>query len=263
MNVKIALLASLITLNLFSLSNFSERSKREFTRNVNTKEYDWYYESRNNGEPPLSPKETRDIISKYPVYYLGSTEKKTIYLTFDEGYENGYTEKILDILKKHKAPAAFFVVEPYIKSNPEIIKRMEVEGHLVCNHSAHHPSMAAVIDLEKFKVELQEVEKAYKEVTGKDIAKFFRPPMGKYSDLSLKYSTDLGYKTIFWSFAYRDWIPEEQPSHEYAMNKIISKTHNGAIILLHAVSKTNAEILDQLITKWKEDGYEIKSLEEL
>ncbi|MGM9973540.1 MAG: delta-lactam-biosynthetic de-N-acetylase [Clostridiaceae bacterium] len=262
MNIKITLLASLIALNLFPSSNFSSKPKGEITT-INTKEYDWYYESRSSGEPPLSPKETRDIISKYPVYYLGNIEKKTIYLTFDEGYENGYTETILDILKKHKVPAAFFVVEPYIKSNPEIVKRMEAEGHLVCNHSAHHPSMASVLDKEKFKIELQEVERIYKEVTGKEIAKFFRPPMGKYSELSLKYTTELGYKTIFWSFAYRDWIPEEQPSHEFAMNKILSKTHNGAIILLHAVSKTNAEILDQLITRWKADGYEIKSLEEL
>ena len=139
MNIKIALLASLITVNLFPSNNFLNTARREFTTTVNTKEYDWYYESRKNGEPPLSPKETRDMVSKYPVYYLGNTEKKTIYLTFDEGYENGYTETILDILKKHKVPAAFFVVEPYIKSNPEIVKRMESEGHLVCNHSAHHP----------------------------------------------------------------------------------------------------------------------------
>ena len=263
MNVKLVALASLITFNLCSPINASQWAKKEFTSNVNTKEYDWYYESRNNREPPLSPKETRDIISKYPVYYLGDTGKKILYLTFDEGYENGYTEKILDVLKKHKVSAAFFVVEPYIKSNPEIIKRMEAEGHLVCNHSAHHPSMASVLDKEKFKLELQQVEEAYKEVTGKDMLKYFRPPMGKYSDLSLKYTSELGYKTIFWSFAYRDWIPEEQPTHDYAMEKIISKTHNGAIILLHAVSKTNAEILDQLISKWKEEGYVIKSLEEL
>ena len=263
MNVKLLALASLITINLCSLTQGSTWANREIINNLSTKEYDWYYESQNNGKPPLSPKETRDIIKKYPVYYLGSPEKKVIYLTFDEGYENGYTESILDVLKKHKVPAAFFVVKPYIKSNPQIVKRMVSEGHLVCNHSSHHPSMASVLDKDKFKLEFQEVEEAYKELTGEEMPKFFRPPMGKYSDLSLKYTTDLGYKTVFWSFAYRDWIPEEQPSHEYAMNKIISKTHNGAVILLHAVSKTNAEILDQLITTWKEDGYKIKSLDEL
>lgn len=140
---------------------------------------------------------------------------------------------------------------------------MTEEGHLVCNHSSHHPSMAKVTNKEKFKSEFTEVEDIYKEITGKEMVKFFRPPMGKYSELSLKMTQDLGYKTIFWSFAYNDWIPEKQPSKEYAFNKIISKTHNGAIILLHAVSKTNTEILEDLILKWKEEGYEIKSIEEI
>ncbi len=230
---------------------------------LSSKELDWYYEIRKNGEVPLPPKESKNFISNYDVYYTGDTSKKEIYLTFDEGYENGYTEKILDILKKHNVKAAFFVVKPYIKTQPELIKRMTEEGHLVCNHSSHHPSMAKVTNKEKFKSEFTEVEDIYKEVTGKEMVKFFRPPMGKYSELSLKMTQDLGYKTIFWSFAYNDWIPEKQPSKEYAFNKIMSKTHNGAIILLHAVSKTNTEILEDLILKWKEEGYEIKSIEEV
>lgn len=231
--------------------------------NLSPKEYDWYYESRVPGEPPFPPKETKAFINNYEVFYLGDTSKKELYLTFDEGYENGYTEKILDILKKHNVKAAFFVVAPYIKANGELIKRMANEGHLVCNHSANHPSMAKVPNREDFQKELKTVEKLYQETTGMEMAKFFRPPMGKYSELSLSLTSELGYKTIFWSFAYKDWIPESQPSREMALNKILSKTHNGAIVLLHAVSKTNAEILDELISKWKEAGYEIKSLEEL
>ncbi|WP_242850092.1 delta-lactam-biosynthetic de-N-acetylase [Clostridium polynesiense] len=230
---------------------------------LSTKELDWYYETQKNGEVPLPPKESRSFISKYNGYYVGDTSKKEIYLTFDEGYENGYTSKILDILKKHNIKAAFFVVKPYIKTNVELIKRMEEEGHLVCNHSSHHPSMAAITDKNKFQAEFTEVEGIYNEVTGKEMPKFFRPPMGKYSELSMKLTSDLGYRTIFWSFAYKDWIPESQPHKEYALNKILSRTHNGAIILLHAVSKTNAEILEELISAWKDRGYEIKSLNEL
>ena len=229
----------------------------------NTKEYNWYYETREKGKPPLPPKETKDFALKYSSYYLGNKEKKEIFLTFDEGYENGYTAAILDILKKHNVKAAFFVVEPYIKGNPELIKRMVNEGHLVCNHSANHPSMAQVTKKEDFKRELQLVEEAFRTVTNKEMPKFFRPPMGNYSEHSLKVTEELGYKTIFWSFAYMDWVPENQPSKAFAFDKILSRTHNGAIILLHAVSKTNAEILDDIITKWKEEGYEIKSLDSL
>jgi len=230
---------------------------------LSTKEYNWYFQPRNDNTPPQGPKETGKIISNFQCYYLGDTSKKILYLTFDEGYEAGYTAPILDALKKHNVKAAFFVVKPYITSNPELIKRMIEEGHLVCNHSSHHPSMASILDEEKFKRELSDVEEAFESITGKKMSRYFRPPMGKYSELSLQYTQNYGYKTIFWSFAYMDWLINKQPSHESAKERIMQRTHNGGIILLHAVSKTNAEILDDVITQWESQCYELKTLDEL
>lgn len=230
---------------------------------INTKEYNWYFKHKGNGVPPEAPPETAHFVSKYDSYYLGNTSKKELYLTFDEGYENGYTMPILDVLKKHNIKAAFFVVKPYITSNPEIVKRMVDEGHLVCNHSARHPSMASIHEASSFNKELSQVEEAFEKVTGKKMPKYFRPPMGKYSEQSLLYTKNYGYKTIFWSFAYADWQPEKQPSLEFAKKRILDRTHNGAIILLHAVSKTNAQVLDSVITEWKNNGYEIKTLDQL
>jgi len=240
--------------------------KTVFSNTINglsTKEYNWYFQPRNDNNPPEGPKETRKILSNSECYYLGDTSKKILYLTFDEGYEAGYTAPILDVLKKHNVKAAFFVVKPYITSNPALIKRMVSEGHLVCNHSNHHPSMASILDSEKFNRELSDVEDAYENITGKKMSKYFRPPMGKYSELSLQYTKNYGYKTIFWSFAYMDWLTDKQPSHENAKKRIMQRTHNGGIMLLHAVSKTNAEILDEVITQWKGQGYELKTLDEL
>ena len=184
-------------------------------------------------------------------------------MTFDAGYENGYTNLLLDTLKKHNAPANFFVVESYIRNNPDLVKRMVNEGHLVCNHSKSHVSMASIDDLDKFKKEIVSVADAYKDVTGKEMPKYFRPPMGKFSKRSLKYTQDLGYSTIFWSFAYVDWYDSNQPSHEEAKKKIYSRTHPGAIVLLHSNSQTNAEILDEVLTHWEQEGYTIKSLDYL
>ena len=215
-------------------------------------ELNWYFVNRGKDTLPECPKEATGLLSKYDAY-----------LTFDEGYENGYTPKILDILRDEKVPAAFFVVKPYIVSNPEIIKRMSDEGHLVCNHSNHHPSMATVTDPEKFKAEFTDVEEAYKEVVGTDMPKFFRPPMGKYSINSLKKTKDLGYKTIFWSFAYKDWIIDNQPSEEEAIKKITNGAHPGCIMLIHAVSKTNTAVLKTVIEQIRADGYEFKPLTEL
>lgn len=226
-------------------------------------ELNWYFVGKGRDKMPEGPKESLNIIKDYDGYFLGDTSNKVIYLTFDEGYENGYTEKILDILKEEKVPAAFFVVKPYITTNPEIIKRMANEGHLVCNHSSHHPSMATVLDESKFNKEFTEVEEAYKEVVGSDMPKFFRPPMGKYSINSLKKTKSLGYKTIFWSFAYKDWIIDNQPSEEMAIKKITNGAHPGCIMLLHAVSKTNTNVLKTVIEQLKADGYEFKSLNEL
>lgn len=232
---------------------------------LNSAEKNWFFKPQKDGKPSEEPPEVLELLKNYSGYYLGDTSKKVLYLTFDEGYENGYTPKILDTLKANNAKAAFFVTTDYIKANPEIIKRMVEDGHLVCNHSDSHPSMAkkALQGKENFEGEFTATEKAFEEVTGSKMQKFFRPPMGKYSELSMYYTKELGYKTIFWSFAYKDWIPNEQPSHEFARNKIMGRTHNGAIILLHAVSKTNADIMDSILKEWKTQGYEFKTLNDL
>ena len=230
--------------------------------NLSTQEYNWYFNPRNDGKQPQPIKEV-NFFRKYSSYYVGNSNEKVIYLSFDAGYENGTTESILDTLKKHNAKAQFFVVESYIRNNPDLIKRMEKEGHLVCNHSKNHPSMAQIRDFDKFKSELISVEDAYKEVTGKDMPKYFRPPMGKFSEQSLKYTQDLGYSSIFWSFAYVDWYNDKQPTHEYAKEKIYSRTHPGAIVLLHPNSKTNTEILDEVLTHWEQEGYKLKTLDYL
>lgn len=250
----------LLTLNLVNTIAYGLSANNNPPANT---ELNWYFVNRGKDQMPEAPKESIDFLSTYNGYYLGDTSKKVLYLTFDEGYENGYTVKILDILKEEQVPAAFFVVKPYIVQNPEIIKRMNLEGHLVCNHSSHHPSMASITDKDKFIKEFTEVEDAYKEVTNCDMPKFFRPPMGKYSLNSLKQTNELGYKTIFWSFAYKDWIIDNQPSEDMAIKKITSGVHPGCIMLLHAVSKTNTNILKNVIQQLKADGYEFKSLNDL
>lgn len=226
-------------------------------------ELNWYYVGKGKGQIAEGPKESIDFLKENSAYYLGDTSSKVLYLTFDEGYENGNTGKILDILKELQIPAAFFVVKPYIDKEPDLIKRMVDEGHIVGNHTVHHPSMAQIHDKEKFKNEFTGVEDAYKELIGQDMPKFFRPPMGKYSKESLQMTKDLGYKTIFWSFAYKDWLIHDQPSEGYSIEKIAKGAHPGGIMLLHAVSNTNTRVLSTVLKNLKADGYEFKSLNDL
>jgi peptidoglycan-N-acetylmuramic acid deacetylase len=234
-------------------------------KELNSSEKNWFFKPTKDNSPAEEPPEVLQLLKNYDGYYLGDTSRKVLYLTFDEGYENGYTPKILDALKENNVKAAFFVTTDYINSNTDIIKRMVDEGHLVCNHSNSHPSMAraALKSQESFQEEFTVTEKAFEDVTGQKMPKFFRPPMGKYSELSMHYTKELGYKTVFWSFAYKDWLPNEQPSHDYARKKIMDRTHNGAIILLHAVSKTNADIMDSIIKELKGKGYEFDTLDNL
>ena len=255
-NFKKINLAILIFLSILSLST----QKVIASDNL---ELNWYFVKKGNGNSPDPPKESVNFLSEYDAFYLGKTDSKVLYLTFDQGYENGNTEKILDTLKEENVPAAFFVVKPYLKQESEIVKRMVDEGHLVCNHSSHHPSMASISDDTKFKLEFTEVEDEYKSLIGEDMPKFFRPPMGKYSEKSLKQTKELGYKTIFWSFAYKDWLVDKQPDENEAIKKIINGAHPGAIILLHSVSSTNTKILKNVIQELKSQGYEFKSLNEL
>ena len=203
---------------------------------------------------------SKEELEKYDAYYIGSDEKKVIYLTFDCGYENGNTQSILDALKKHNAPATFFVVGHFLESAPELVKRMVKEGHTVGNHTYHHPDMSAISDLKSFQQELDDVSSLYYEITGEEMAKYYRPPQGKYMTKNLAMAKQLGYRTFFWSLAYVDWNTEAQPTEEMAFEKLIGRIHPGAIVLLHNTSSTNAKILDRLLTKWEEMGYVFEPL---
>ena len=222
----------------------------------------WGLSFGQDGEPPAA-NATYEILAKYNAYYAEDTKEKRIYLTFDAGFENGNTEAILDALKKHHVPATFFVVGTYIKNNPELIRRMKEEGHTVGNHTYHHPDMSQISTKESFEKELQDVEAEYQKITGEEMTKFYRPPQGKYNEDNLRMAKELGYHTFFWSLAYVDWYEDDQPTKEEAFDKLLRRIHPGAIVLLHSTSKTNAEILDELLTKWEEMGYTFGSLKQL
>ena len=222
----------------------------------------WGLSFQTEGQAPVG-NAGQEELAAYDAYYLGDTAKKVIYLTFDCGYENGYTERILDVLKAHQAPAAFFVVGHMIESAPDIVRRMAAEGHIVGNHTYHHPDMSAIADQEAFREELESLEALYRETTGCEMSRFYRPPQGKYSVENLKQAQALGYRTVFWSLAYVDWYTDDQPTAEEAFSKLIPRIHDGAIVLLHSTSRTNAEILDELLTRWENMGYTFASLDQL
>lgn len=204
-----------------------------------------------------------DKLKEYNAYYVGDAGEKKIYLTFDCGYENGNTANILDALKKHDAPATFFVVGHFLESAPEMVKRMVEEGHTVGNHTYHHYDMSKISDPAAFQKEMDDVRTLFQETTGTEMAMYYRPPQGKYSETNLQMAKDLGYSTFFWSLAYVDWNVDAQPSHEEAFSKLTGRIHPGAVVLLHNTSKTNGEILDELLIKWEEMGYTFGKLEEL
>ena len=222
----------------------------------------WGLSFQQEGQAPVT-NVTAEFLSQYDGYYMGDSSEKNLYLTFDAGYENGYTAGILDVLKKHDVKAAFFLVGNYLKTSPELVKRMVSEGHTVGNHTYSHPDMSAISTEDAFREELSKLEDEYKSVTGKEMLKYYRPPQGKYSEANLKMAKELGYRTIFWSLAYVDWYESDQPTKEEAFNKLIPRVHPGAIVLLHSTSKTNAEILDELLIKWENMGYKFKSITEL
>ena len=222
----------------------------------------WGLSFQNAGKAPAGPT-SQDILKKYDAAYVGSDREKVLYLTFDAGYENGYTEKILDTLQKHDVKAAFFLVGNYLEKNADLVRRMVEAGHIVGNHTMNHPDMSAIKDKEAFQKELEDLEKLFTEVTGRELPKYYRPPQGIYSEENLKMAKELGYKTVFWSLAYKDWDNTKQPTAEYALGKLIPRSHNGAVILLHSTSKTNAEVLDALLTQWEEAGYRFETIDQL
>ena len=222
----------------------------------------WGLSFRQEGAPPIG-NAGKDQLRQYQAAYIGNTSEKVLYLTFDAGYENGCTAKILDTLKEKQVPAAFFLVGNYIRQSPDLVRRMVAEGHTVGNHTMHHYDMSRLSDKAAFSKELTDLEALYEETVGQELPKFYRPPQGIYSEENLKMAQELGYKTLFWSLAYVDWNNDSQPTREAAFAKLLPRTHNGAVVLLHSTSKTNAEILGELIDKWKEAGYRFGTLDEL
>lgn len=227
--------------------------------------YNWYCKNNDTHTPP-----TLDsgmcFIEKYGGYYLdkkATDNDPVIYLTFDAGYENGNVEKILDTLDRHGVKGCFFILENLVRRAPELVKRMAEEGHAVCNHTATHPDMSEITDLSVFGAQLVRLEKAYTELTGREMEKIYRPPQGRFSEENLAFAEKLGYKTLFWSFAYADWDNKKQPDPEWALEKILSHLHNGEVMLLHPTSSTNAAILDRLLTEIKGQGYRIGEIGEL
>ena len=222
----------------------------------------WGLSFRQEGAPPVGNAD-RQQLRQFDAAYLGDPSQKVLYLTFDAGYENGSTEKILDILREQQVSAAFFLVGNYIEKNADLVRRMEAEGHIVGNHTMHHKDMSKLTDETAFAKELQDLEALYQETVGKPMPKYYRPPQGIYSQDNLRLAQKLGYRTVFWSLAYVDWNNDSQPTREQAFKKLLPRTHPGAVILLHSTSKTNAEILGELIEKWKAEGYRFGTLEEL
>lgn len=223
---------------------------------------DWGLGFGENGTQPVG-NATIDELKQYHAYYMGNAQEKTIYLTFDCGFENGYTEILLDALKKHNVQATFFVVGHYLESAPYIVKRMVADGHTVGNHTYHHYDMNKISDLESFRKELDDVSSVYLELIGEEMVKYYRAPQGKYSIENLEMAQELGYTTFFWSLAYVDWNQDAQPDCNAAIEKLTNRIHPGAVVLLHNTSSTNAAILDELLTKWEEMGYTFATLSDL
>lgn len=222
----------------------------------------WGLSFQTEGKAPIG-NATSDELKKYHSAFVDETEDKVIYLTFDAGYENGNMAPILDALKKHHATGTFFVVGNFLETSPELAKRMVEEGHIVGNHTYHHPDMSKISTQDAFEKELTDVENLFKEITGQEMSHFYRPPQGKYSTSNLQMASDMGYKTFFWSLAYVDWLQDQQPTKEQAFEKLLKRIHPGAVVLLHSTSSTNAQIMDELLTKWEEMGYHFAPLSDL
>ena len=252
----------LLTMLLWPMSRQSSSLSAAGEAAVAVSTDNWGLSFPTEGQSPVG-NATVEELAQYNAYYLGDTSRKVIYLSFDSGYENGYTASILDTLKKHNAPAAFFVVGNMIESAPDLIRRMVAEGHIVGNHTYHHPDMSSISEQSAFQKELESLEALFQETTGQTMSKYYRPPQGKYNVENLRQAKALGYKTILWSLAYVDWYVDDQPTPEQAYSKLLPRIHDGAIVLLHSTSRTNAEILDELLTKWEEMGFSFASLDQL
>lgn len=243
-------------------SQNSEENSQPSSASLSAQSENWGLGFQEEGTRP-SGNASIEELKQYNAWYAQDTDEKIIYLTFDAGYENGNMPAILDALHKHQVHATFFVVGTLIREKPELIREISDAGHTVGNHTMTHPDMSGISTKEAFQKQLEDVEALYKDATGNEMTKFYRPPQGIYSTDNLQMAKDLGYSTFFWSLAYVDWYQDKQPSKEEAFQKLLGRIHPGAIVLLHSTSSTNAEILDELLTKWKEMGYTFGTLEDL
>ena len=216
---------------------------------------------KKKGSFPEFTKGQMDMMAKYGCIYAGNKSEKVLYLTFDEGYENGYTGAILDTLKEKGVPATFFITGPYLEKNGDLISRMVAEGHIVGNHTVNHPNMPSKGTKEAMQEEILNLDRRFFELYGRHMT-YFRPPEGAYSERSLAATNELGYKTVLWSFAYKDWETDNQKGADYAYESVVPYLHNGCVILLHAVSKDNTEALGRIIDAARAEGYVFKSLDE-
>ncbi len=263
-NYKKAIALAVFFVFCYCLGNVTARGVAHYqeTFAVSEKVDNWGLGFGQEGTQPTG-NVSAEKLKENDAYFIGANTDKVIYLTFDCGYENGNTGKILDALKKHNISVTFFVVGHFLETSPELVKRMVEEGHTVGNHTYHHYDMSKISSLDSFQKEVDDVANLFEQITGQKMTKYYRPPQGKYSTENLKMAKELGYKTFFWSLAYVDWNQNSQPTKEQAFSKLLKRIHNGAIVLLHNTSSTNGEILDELLTKWEEMGYVFQPLSEL
>lgn len=227
---------------------------------LDNKKIGWGIKRNDNHEQPDVGNVNRKILDKYQGLYMGNKEQKLVYLTFDLGYEAGYTPKILEVLKQNEVKATFFITAHYVNTQPDLVKQMIDEGHIIGNHTVNHKSMPSC-SLETIKKEVMDLHSAIYDKFGYEM-KFIRPPKGEYSERTVAYTNTLGYTTVMWSFGYDDWDEKKQGREEYGKKKILDNVHNGEIMLLHATSKDNANILDDVIKEIKNMGYEFRNIDQ-
>ena len=254
------LVITIFSLSVVSMNNTKENTLVTNSNGLSNKKIGWGIKREDNHEQPDVGSANRKILEENNGICLGNSEKKYIYLTFDEGYEAGYTKQILETLKNNEVKATFFITAHYVNTQSELVQQMIDEGHIVGNHTVNHKSMPDLTE-EKISSEVMDLHKTIYEKFGYEM-KYIRPPMGEFSQKTLSITNSLGYKTVMWSFAYSDWDEKKQPSEQEAQSKILDNVHNGEIMLLHGNSKNNTNVLDTIIKKIKDMGYEFKSLDE-
>lgn len=240
----------------------SDRTSQETAVSDHASFHFGFKKSRNGSLPSIAQEGFLEVLRKHGAIFLGDTKSKELYLTFDNGYENGYTGKILDILREKQVPAAFFVTGHFVKDQPELVKRMVAEGHIVGNHSWSHPDLSKAKP-EQIRSEMERVREEVARLTGRNEMRYMRPPRGIFSGRMLDACRQLGYTGVFWSVAYKDWEIQRQMGTQYAYDRVMEQLHPGAVILLHAVSRDNAEALGRIIDSARAQGYTFKSLDEL